>query len=459
MRIVFATAELSPTVKVGGLADASAGLVKELRRQGVQVELAMPDYGGIHAGGEARELDDVVPWARTTRVRTVELPEFGEAHLLSTPGIERPHPYVDITGEGWPDNAARFFSFSAGVAALTIELEPDVLHVNDWHTGAVLGLLPAPPPSVFTIHNLAYQGQAGIEWMYRLIRRPDAFEWFGGTNPMTGAIALADRVVTVSPTFATEARTPEHGFGTHLALQARGDHFRGILNGIDTDVWDPESDRHLARGFGVGSMEGKRRVKADLVDSMELEPGNGPLIGMVTRLTDQKGVDLALANVGLMVQLGARFLLLGSGDERLADLARAAAVANPGRFAFVERFDEGLAHQIFAGADLFLVPSRFEPAGLTQMQAMRYGTIPVVTDVGGLHDTVIDDDADPENGNGFVASRVDAGSFGDAITRAVQAWKSTRRRGGLRSRGMSRDWSWARPADQYRSLYAELTAG
>ena len=184
--------------------------------------------------------------------------------------------------------------------------------------------------------------------------------------------------------------------------------------------------------------------------------GNGPLVGMVTRLTDQKGVDLALATVGDLAGLDARMILLGSGDRVLADTARRLATRHPDRFAFVEAFDEGIAHRIFAGADLFLVPSRFEPAGLTQMQAMRYGTIPVVTDVGGLHDTVTDADAHPDHGTGFVADSVTASSVRDALTRAVRAWRSTRRRGAIRRRGMSHDWSWRGPAKSYLELYQEV---
>ena len=457
MRVVFATAELAPFVKVGGLADASSGLVTELRDLGADVEVVLPDYGALHHQTEQALSLDVPEWAGPVVAMRGSLEGFDGVTLVQAPRLERSHPYVDADGRGWPDNDVRFMSFSAAVAALAERDPPDVLHLNDWHTGATLGLIEAPPPSVLTIHNLAYQGNTDGGWLMALRRRPEAYEWYGGTNPLTGAIALADKVVTVSPTFAREVLRPETGFGVHEALAARGGDFTGILNGIDTEVWDPATDPYLSKGYDSQTISRKRAIGRALATEVGWGPSPEPTVGMVTRLTEQKGVDLALEVAAGIDSLGARMILLGSGDRALADAAGNLARRMGERLVFRQGYDEALAHRIFAGADLFLMPSRFEPAGLAQMQAMRYGTIPVVTDVGGLHDTVIDADEDPVNGNGFVAQEMTASSVADALARGIRAWKSTRRRGAIRRRGMDRDWSWRRPASEYLDIYREIT--
>jgi starch synthase len=232
----------------------------------------------------------------------------------------------------------------------------------------------------------------------------------------------------------------------------------GILNGIDTVTWDPATDPHLPLRYDAATVGRKREIGRMLAEELGWKPSPQPLVGMVTRLTDQKGVDIALETAADLASLDARMVLLGSGERSLATQARRLAGALGDRFAFREGYDEGLSHRIFAGSDLFLMPSRFEPAGLTQMQAMRYGSIPVVTDVGGLHDTVVDADTDPEHGTGFVAARAATPLVADALGRAVRAWRSTRRRGPIRSRGMARDWSWDGPARQYHDLYAEISS-
>lgn len=458
MRVLFATAELAPFVKVGGLGDAAAGLIKALLSRGVEVEVVLPDYGNLPLAVTERRPLDLPPWAGPTRQIRGRLDGFPAVTLIESPLLARPHPYNDDEGRGWPDNDTRFMIFSAAISALARLRGPDVLHLNDWHTGAALGLLTDPPPSVFTIHNLAYQGQAPASWLARLPHRSEAYEWYGGTNPLTGAVALADRVTTVSPTFAIEATRPETGFGANEALAARGDDFTGILNGIDTEAWDPLTDPHLAIHYDSSNPGRKREIGRRLALEVGWDGSNEPLIGMVTRLTDQKGVDLALDSSTALRQLGARMILLGAGERSLSDSARTIAREIPDRFHFREGYDEGLAHRIFAGSDLYLVPSRFEPAGLTQMQAMRYGSIPVVTDVGGLHDTVSDADAHPETGNGLVALQPSTTAVADALGRGIGAWRSTKRRGEIRRRGMTHDWSWSGPASEYHRLYSEIAS-
>ena len=453
MQIVFATAELAPYVKVGGLADAAAGLVHALRESGIGVEVVLPDYGGLPFEAIQEVHLELPGWAGEAIAVSGVLAGGEAVTLVRAPSLARPHPYMDEFGVGWEDNDYRFFVFSAAVAALTQLRQPDLIHVNDWHTSAALGFLETPLPSVLTIHNLAYQGHADGWWLEQITHHSQAFEWWGGTNPLTGGIALADRVVTVSPTFAAEVLRPETGFGVHEALAAKGADFVGILNGIETDVWNPADDPHLSVTYDSRTASRKRRIGRDLAGELGWAESEDPIIGMVTRLTDQKGVDIALDATEVLPEIGARMVVLGSGDRWLADAARNVQSLIPDRFAFRDGYDEGLSHRIFGGSDLYLMPSRFEPGGLTQMQAMRYGSIPIVTDVGGLHDTVVDADIYPESGNGFVAEEVSAESVSDAMRRAVKAWRSTRRRGAIRKAGMTRDWSWTVPARDYAALY------
>jgi starch synthase len=456
VKVLFATAELAPFVKVGGLADASAGLVAALGEMGVEVEVALPAYADLPLVGARSAVLSVPGWAAPAAVHTGELDGFGHVSLIDVPGMARPHPYLDDDGSGWSDNDRRFFAFSAAVAALIRLRRPDVLHLNDWHTGATLGFADRAPKTVLTIHNLAYQGTGSGDWLERLPNRPEAYEWFGGINPLSGAIALADKIVAVSPTYAAEILDPDNGFGLDGPLRYRGDDLVGIRNGVETAVWNPATDPHLGTTFSVDNMRGKHHARRALRATAGWAPGPEPIVGMVTRLTDQKGIDLALGVVDRLAELGARMVLLGSGERDLANRAATLARAHPETLAFFEGYDEPLAHRIFAGSDLYLVPSRFEPCGLTQMQAMIYGSIPIVTDVGGLHDTVIDADHNPSAGTGFVAAEPTVPSLADAVDRALRAWRSTRRRGAIRRRGMTADWSWRRPAAEYLEIYQEL---
>ena len=463
MRVLFATAELSPIATVGGLAAAAAGLVHELRRQGVDVELAVPDYGGVELSDESTIELDVPAWARPARIRVGDHPVAGRLHLVDVAGMARSHPYLEPDGEGWPDNAERFLRFARAVAARVEQSRPDVLHLNDWHTGAVLAALTDQPPTVVSIHNLAYQGVTAGTWLKRIGPRSRHYEWWGSTNPFTGAFALADSIVAVSPNYAKEILTPEFGCGVDVPLAHRGDALTGILNGIDTDVWDPSTDRHVVSTFDSQHLDAKGPNRAALLERLgfavnTVHGGDVPLAVAVTRLTDQKGIDLLVPLLALLREIPMRLAVLGSGDARLTAILHAAAIAHPDSFAFVEGYDEPLSHLMFAGADLFVMPSRFEPCGLTQMQAMRYGTIPIVTGVGGLVDTVPDADVDRANGRGFVAARPASTDLLAAMFRACRRVTDRRRRITLQRRGMTVDWSWRRPAADYLELYQRLLA-
>jgi starch synthase len=443
---------------VGGLAEAAAGLTIALARIGVHVEVVLPDYESRPLGDETVEQLDVPDWVGSARARRGIDTSGRAVTLVSAPGLARPHPYLDpSTGEGWVDNDHRFAAFSAAVAALVRSQPPDVLHVNDWHTGLVAGFLSDRPPTVLTIHTIAYQGTSSPQWLSRLVSHREAYEWFGGTNPLAGAIALADRVVAVSPTYALEIVTPELGVGLHHRLGALGDRLSGIRNGIDTDVWDPSRDPHIAAPYSAAAPGSKRECRRALHHELGWTDDGAMVIGMVTRLAEQKGVDLALDVEPFLADIPARLVLLGAGDHGLAERARRLAAKSPERVAFAEGYDDAFGHRIFAGADLFLMPSRFEPCGLAQMQAMAYGTVPVTTDVGGLHDTVIDDDRHRGEGNGFVSRTVDAAGMIDAVHRATRAVRQPNRRKALQRRGMSVDWSWTQPAVDHLAVYRELT--
>jgi starch synthase len=460
MRVLFATAELSPLARVGGLAEASAGLARALRERGVDVDVVLPDYGGVELSGEQTFPLEGPEWVGPARIRRGAARGFGDVTLVDVPGIARPHPYLDpATGDGWHDNDARFFRFAAAVAALARQEPPDILHCNDWHTAPALGLLRERPPVVFTIHTLGYQGFTARRWLDVFERDTGAYEWYDGTNPLVGALRLADLVVAVSPNYAREILTPQAGMGMHEILAARSDHLVGIRNGIDTATWDPARDRHLPSVFSATDLGGRQSCRVALAAEVGWPPDGDAIIGMVTRLADQKGVDLALELVPYLATLPARLVVLGAGDRHLAGRLSAAAAADPARVAFREGYDDALGHRIFAGSDLFLMPSRFEPCGLAQMQAMAYGSLPVVTDVGGLHDTVTDDDRARGAGTGFVAARVDTTSLVDALHRAVRALRQPARRKAMQRRGMTADWSWSVPADEHLHHYETLLGG
>lgn len=465
MRVLLATAELAPLVTVGGLAQAAAGLVAELRRQGVQVEVVLPDYGGIELDDEHVTGVDVPPWAGPATVRRGVHRDVGPLSLVRAPRLERSHPYLQPSGEGWPDNDWRFMAFSRAVAAIAAADRPDVIHLNDWHTGAALAALDDSIPSVLSLHNLAYQGLTDGSWLSGIGPRAGHFEWFGHTNPLSGAVALADAVVAVSPTYAEEILTPRHGFGLDGPLRNRWAAVSGILNGIDTDVWNPATDAALAAVYSAADRAGerdaaRRRNRAAVFEragwSADAAADDTLLGVMVTRLTGQKGVDILAPIVPVLRTVPMRVVVLGSGEVDLAVGLNRAAAAHPDWFAFVPGYDDAFGHLLFGSADAYLMPSRFEPCGLAQMQAMRYGAIPVVTDVGGLHDTVTDAD-DDRHGTGFVAYEASPLAFTSALFRTARRLGNGRARHSLMSRVMKLDWSWRAPARQYIDLYTRLT--
>ena len=465
--VLFATAEFGPHVKVGGLGEASSGLVGALSSMGVGGSVVMPDFGLMDLDGEKRRpLNGLPSWCPPIEVRWGRTDDDTDVTLLSFEGGQRPHPYNDpSTGIGWPDATWFYMTFSAGIAALAAEERPDVVHLNDWHTAAALLRLPPGTASILTVHNLAYQGVDDAAWLGLMTESideaamtvdPTSFLANGAFNPLAGGIANADHVVLVSESYRDEATSEAGGFGLHEHLRRRGDRVSGIRNGIDLGLWHPADDTRLPVGFHHGDLAGKEICRKELLRAADLDPDRGPVIGMVARLVHQKGIDLALELVPFLDSLSARLVLMGSGSPALADKVRAVAEEYPDHFAGICDYDEAMAHLIVGGSDLLLMPSRFEPCGLTQLQAMTCGTIPVVTAVGGLRDTVVDTDACPRRGTGFVADRPTSLDLLNALHRACRGWSNSRRRAAVQRRGMTADWSWTKPARQYLELYRSL---
>ncbi len=455
MKVLFAAAEMAPVVRVGGLAEAAGGLVAALRAASIDVTVLLPDYGGSALVGETRQPLEMPSWAGPMWLRSGTHPHLGAVTLVGSDDLVRPHPYVDSTGIAWPDNDRRFMQFSAAIAAVRDAMEPDVVHLNDWHAAAAAAFGDSIVPTVLTIHTLGYQGVAPAAWMSQFQRSAANFEWYGQANPLVGGIHLADRVVAVSPNYSREILSKESGMGLHEILRAKGEALVGILNGIDTTEWNPQTDPHIAARYSSTTLAERDRCRQALLETASWENSKDPVIGVVSRLVDQKGIDILLAALPYLDALPGRLFVLGSGLPALAGALRDAAQTNPERIFFHDGYDLALAHRIFAGADLFAMPSLFEPCGLAQMQAMRYGAIPVVTPVGGLVDTVVDADVS-RVGTGFVARSVDEAGLIDALHRAVRAHKSPRRRQAIQRRGMDHDWSWQAPAQRHIALYEEL---
>lgn len=481
MEIVFVSPEVVPFSKVGGLGDVAGSLPKALRALGHKVTVVSLLYGSIDpaAYALARRLARVkVPVGPAGEVIPAEvyesrLPSGVNVTLLGGPRVsDRPGVYGQ-DGSPYPDNHLRF-AFLARGAVEWIRMQsrlPDVVHAHDWPAALVplyLKLLAGEDPrlsavrSVFTIHNVAHQGifpteslaEVGLPASYGAV---DELEFYGAISWLKGAVLHADQLTTVSPGYAREILSPEGGARMDGVLRTRSRALTGILNGADYAVWNPGTDPALAARFDAEDATAKARCKADLQQrvGLPLRPET-PLLGMVARQDGQKGVDLLLGAAAQLLRQDVQVVVQGSGDpalmEALADLGR----KMPDKVAYRSEFDDTLAHKIYGGSDFFLVPSRFEPCGLTQMYAMRYGTVPIVRATGGLRDTVVDCDPELTTGTGFVFETADAESFYGAVSRALVAYNHREAFGRLRRRVMRLDWSWDRSARRYQTLYQSM---
>jgi len=476
LRILHAAAELYPWVKTGGLGDVLAGLPSALAAEGADVRLVLPGFAAFLDSFELTEITRLRTPFMPERVRIVEarLPESGIAAYLvdHPPFYDRPgNPYQAPDGSDWPDNHRRFALLSWAAAALAqgadANWRPDLVHCHDWHAGlapAYLRLAGSAVPSIFTVHNLAYGGWYPAAVFADLGLPPEFFsingvEFYGGVSLMKAGLFYADRLTTVSPTYAREIQTPAFGWGFDGLLRGRADVLRGILNGVDPLVWSPGSDALLPQPYGVDdAAAGKGAAKAALQRRFGLT-AERPLFGAVTRLTGQKGFDLLLAALPGLLALGASLVLLGSGDGGLEAGFAAAAQAYPGRVGVTLGYDEALSHLITAGSDAILVPSRFEPCGLTQLYALRYGALPVVRRTGGLADTVVDANAltlADGSATGFVFEEEMPDALLAAVQRAIELYGDQASWRRVMRQGMTRDFSWGAAARQYMALYREL---
>ena len=473
MKILSAASEIYPLVKTGGLADVTGALPAALAAHGVEMTTIVPGYPAVMAalhkaalfhsypdlfGGPARLLHG--------KAKGLDIIAIDAPHLFERPG----NPYLGPDGKDWPDNAQRFAALAKAAVdvagGINRHYRADILHCHDWQTalGPVYAHFLGGPRSVMTVHNMAFQGQfpASVFGMLGLPQPAfaiDGVEYYGNVGYLKGGLACADAITTVSPTYAQEICTPEYGMGLDGLLRARRQALRGIVNGIDTDVWNPASDGLIAATYSVKSLHRRSANKRALEARFKLEPGDGLLHGVVSRLTWQKGMDIFAAILDQMVATGGRLVLLGSGEAAIEDAILDAATRHPGRISAVLGYDEQLSHLIQAGADTILVPSRFEPCGLTQLYGLRYGCVPVVARTGGLNDTVIDaNDAALQAGvaTGFQFAPVDEPTLEHALGRAAEAFADPKLWRGLQKCGMEQEVSWSRSATAYAQLYRSL---
>ncbi len=476
MKVLSVAAECAPFIKTGGLADVVSALPGALVGHGVEMRVLLPAYPQL---AELAKLGETVMSFPTLHGKSAKLfaakAEGIDLLLLDAPHLydRQGNPYLGDDGKDWPDNHLRFGALSEVAARIAINgvggWRPDLLHAHDWQAGLAPAYLEfgrgKAPPSVFTIHNIAFQGVFPAQTR-KLLNLPDSgyavdgYEYYGGLSFLKAGLVYSDRITTVSPTYARELTDPAFGMGLEGVIAARRGDMRGILNGVDLKIWNPETDGALVQSYSADSPKKRAPNRAAVAERFGLElRKDTPLFCVVSRLTRQKGLDLLLENLHRLVDRGGRLALLGSGDAELEAGFAAAADEHPGRVGVVIGYDEELSHLMQGGSDVILIPSRFEPCGLTQLYGLRYGCLPLVGRTGGLADTVIDaNEAAISDGvaTGFQFSPIAAGPLGDAIDRACDAftnrglWKSMVRR------AMRSDVGWDRSAAAYRVLYDEL---
>lgn len=486
MRVLFVTSECYPLVKTGGLADVSAALPPALINAGVDVRMLLPGYPAVLEGLiEPREVVGAsldLPGGASGRLLVGRKADGVTTYVLDAPTLFRRNgnPYIGPDGLDWPDNALRFAALAWTAALFAADdaadpwWQPDVLHGHDWQAGlipAYLALRPdrfghgPRPGTVMTIHNIAYQGNFGA-WMLGELGLPSSsfqvngVEYYGGISFLKAGCYYAGRLTTVSPTYADEIQTDEHGMGLQGLLASRADQLTGILNGVDYEIWDPAVDPHLVAPYRSFDLGGKARCKEDLQTAFGLERrSDATLAAVVSRLTWHKGLDLVMEEAPDWVARGGQLAVLGSGEPGLEQAFRTLATTYPGQVSVRIGYDEPLAHRLQAGADLLLVPSRSEPCGLTQLYALKYGTLPVVRRTGGLADTIVD--ANPaaladDSATGFQFVNANPQELRWALRKALALHARPERWRNAVNRAMSRDFSWERPAEEYRDLYRGL---
>ncbi len=486
LKIAFVTPEAVPFVKTGGLADISGALPSLLAEMGHSVKMILPLYRQIKKG-----FPDLVPLKIEIDCSVGDKVYRGEIFVLRDKKtaleilfvrndyfFDRVEPYRDASsGKDYIDNDERFIFFNRMVLETfkKINWPPDIIHANDWQSSLIPGYLKTiyrddeffvNCRSVMTIHNMAYQGQfpaaafAKIGVEQKLFAPTGPYEYWGKVNFLKSGIVFADHITTVSPTYAREIQTTsEYGMGLEGVIHARAENLSGILNGVDYDIWSPKNDRTIPFRYLPANLSGKKRDKLELLSKAGLPLRvEDPLVAMISRLDSQKGFDLIEESIADIMSLPLQFILLGTGDKRYHDFFKSAEAKYPDKFKAFLGFDNSLAHLIEAGADIFLMPSRYEPCGLNQMYSLKYGTVPIVRKTGGLADTVVDFDEKTLNGTGFVFEKYESDEMLGTIRRATVFFDKKRVWHKIVKQGMAEDFSWGRSARQYEELYFRIIA-
>jgi starch synthase len=474
-KILFVTSEVHPLIKTGGLADVSSSLPKALADLGQEVKLILPNYRALKLTQNVTVRSVLRIGTHTVQILETMLPDSNVTVFL----VDCPeyfdmagNPYVDVYGDSYINNAQRFALFCRAAIEVAmnraqLDWKADVVHCNDWQTGLVPALLSLEyqcPQTVFTIHNMAYQGifsgltAATLQLPPQLLSQ-DGLEFHGLISFIKGGIAYADKITTVSPTYAQDIQTAELGYGLEGLLVYRNDDLTGIINGIDAD-WNPENDSLIAQKYSVNVLRAKIANKTALQTRLNLpQYENIFTIGLISRLVEQKGIDLILDCLPELLSLPIQLVMLGSGDKNFEKRLQQFAAAYPHKMSLTLGYDETLAHLIEAGTDVFLMPSRFEPCGLNQMYSQRYGTLPIVRNTGGLADTVVDtlpNTLANRTATGFIFNEESAGALLETIKRAMllhsfpEVWQQ------LQTNAMTRDFSWQSSAEQYLALYESI---
>jgi starch synthase len=481
LKVLFLSSEVMPFAKTGGLADVTGALPIALKHKGIDVRVMMPLYRRTKEGAyKIRMLikDLTVPFGE--RLLKADIFETGigadiPVYLVDREDMfDRPNLYGNSKGDYY-DNLERFnfFAHSALKTIQVLDYAPDIIHCHDWQTGLVPALLKGPykqsiglsnAATVFTIHNIGYQGifspdklsvtgLPGPQFFH-----PKGMEYWGSISLLKAGIVYSDAITTVSPTYATEIIEHEYGLGMEGVILERKNSLYGILNGADYNEWDPSKDPHIPVSYSLKTMEEKKKCKEFLLKEMGFKHSmlGRPLIGMVSRLDSQKGLDILVQSLEDMLKLDTILVILGSGDEKIEEALKKAAAQHPDRVAVHNEFNNPLAHRIMAGADMLLVPSRYEPCGLTQMYALKYGTVPVVRATGGLNDTIEQFDENTMTGNGFKFESYDAEALLMAIKQSVALYKDKKTWKKLMLTGMKSDFSWNKSAGEYIKIYESI---
>lgn len=483
MRIVLAASEMVPYSKTGGLADVVGALAKALGERGHEVYAIVPFYKSTR---EKQALFDIQDMDCVFSVPVSEREEYGEIFHATLDGkatvyfiskeayYDRDQLYATPQSD-YPDNAERFIFFSKAVlqACKVLNIRPDVIHCNDWQTGLIpiyLKTLQKGQPvfentaTLFTIHNIGYQGLfwhldmhlTNLPWDLFV---PEGIEFFGKINLLKAGIVGADILTTVSPRYAKEIQTPEFGRGLDGILSKRSGRLFGVLNGVDYSEWNPQTDSFLAANYGPDDLSGKRTCKRDLLEQFGLSPlDDRPLLGVVSRLTDQKGFDILTPVMDEILAEDYQLVLLGTGEEKYQEAFTRLAARFPKKIGIKLAFSNELAHKIEAGADMFLMPSHYEPCGLNQMYSLKYGTVPLVRATGGLDDTIVDYPASPSNGNGFKFAEYSSAALLDKLRQARQYYQNKTEWNRIIRNGMACDFSWDASAKKYEDLYQKAVS-